>query len=732
MSILRLAVPSPLRRLFDYLPPEGCNIDELKPGVRVRAPFGNRDLIGILIEITETSDFDLNKLKPAKEILDTEPPLPQHLFKITRWAANYYQHPEGDAFQQSLPVLLRKGHPCEYQHEILWRKTASASLDQIKANATRQRELLSLLIEHPDGISEDAIRAEGGQTQNLKTLQAKGLAESFHREHPAHHVDMLHEAPLSLNKEQQECLKQINSDTNKFSVFLLEGVTGSGKTEVYLQTIEKILTEGKQALVLVPEIGLTPQTISRFKKRFNAPIVALHSNLTDRQRLDAWLQASEGVAKIIIGTRSAIFTPMASPGVIIIDEEHDTSFKQQDGFRYSARDIAVYRAKEEQIPIILGSATPSLESMHNAINGRFHWLKLTQRAGNSSPPKFQLLDIRQQNLYEGLSEQLTGSIKKHLEAGNQVLVFLNRRGYSPTLTCHDCGWISDCERCDAHMTLHRSPPRLHCHHCDHQQSIPATCPSCNSHQLKPVGAGTERTEQTLQQLFPDFPVIRVDRDSTQKKNAMHEIMHQVNTGKPCLLVGTQMLAKGHHFPKVTLVAILNADSGLFSSDFRGMERTAQLILQVAGRAGRSDQPGEVLMQTYHADHPTLLTLIENGYSAFAQEELHNRRIAALPPYTHYALMRAEAPHQGRAESFLGALRQQLEDDLLLPEHVHWIGPFPSNMEKRAGMHRAQLMIYGQNRKSLHHLLSNLCWYLEQNKEARKVRWSIDVDPADTF
>lgn len=732
MSILRLAVPSPLRRLFDYLPPEGVNIDELRPGVRVLAPFGNRDLIGILIEVSETSEFDPAKLKPAKQILDIEPPLPSHLFKITRWAAQYYQHPEGDAFQQSLPVLLRKGHACEYQHETLWRKSESASLDQLQTNATRQRELLGLLIEHPDGISEDAIRAEGGHMPALKILESKGLAESFHREHPHHTEDILHEAPLTLNHEQEKCMQQILSVKDEFSVCLLEGVTGSGKTEIYLQTIQQILKEGKQALVLVPEIGLTPQTISRFNRRFNVPTVALHSNLTDRQRLDAWLQAREGLAKIIIGTRSAIFTPLLNPGVIIIDEEHDTSFKQQDGFRYSARDIAIYRAKEEKIPIILGSATPSLESLHNAINGRFNWLKLTQRAGNSSPPDFQILDIRQQNLHEGLSETLLDKIKQNLNSGNQVLVFLNRRGYSPSLSCHDCGWIADCERCDAHMTLHQSPPRLHCHHCDHQHSIPERCPSCNSYQLRPVGAGTERTEQALQKLFPEFPVIRVDRDSTQRKNAMHEIMHKVNSGEPCLLVGTQMLAKGHHFPKVTLVAILNADSGLFSSDFRGMERTAQLILQVAGRAGRAEQPGQVLMQTYHADHPTLLTLVENGYTAFAQEELHNRRIAELPPYTHYALLRAEAPQQRRAESFLGALRQQLEDDLLLPEHVHWIGPFPSSMEKRAGMHRAQLMIYGKNRKSLHHLLSNLCWYLEQNKEARKVRWSIDVDPADTF
>lgn len=731
MTILRLAIPSPLRRLFDYHPPAGIETDQLTVGVRVRVPFGRRELIGILVELPSESDFDSSKLKSAIEILDSTPPLPLHLLKLARWAASYYQHPEGDALQQALPVLLRKGHPCEYQHEFLWKASEEASLSQLKANASRQKELLQLLIEHPSGISTDAIKAEGGQISALSILEEKGLAESFQRQHKQSSQEALHEASLTLNAEQKSCLEQVNQSSG-FAIHLLEGITGSGKTEVYLQAIEKVLLEGKQALLLVPEIGLTPQTVSRFRQRFNMPVVALHSNMSDRQRLDAWLQAREGVARIIIGTRSAIFTPLHKPGIIIIDEEHDPSFKQQDGFRYSARDLAVMRARDEKTPILLGSATPSLETLHNAIEGRYHWSKLTQRAGNSAPPEFRLLDIRQENLQDGLSGLLINEIKEHLESGTQVLIFLNRRGFAPTLTCHDCGWIADCTRCDAHMTLHQRPPHLHCHHCDKQSGIPHHCPECNSDQLQPVGVGTERSEQALQQLFPKFPVIRVDRDSTQRKNAMHEIMTQVHTGEPCILVGTQMLAKGHHFPKVTLVAIINADAGLFSADFRGMERTAQLILQVAGRAGRADHPGKVWMQTYHADHPTLQTLIEHGYSAFAQEELHHRKISQLPPFSHYALLRAETPHKGRAEAFLGALRQQLEEDMLLPHDVSWIGPFPSPMEKRAGMHRAQLMIYAQNRKSLHQLLANLCWYLEQNREARKVRWSIDVDPTDTF
>lgn len=731
MSILRLAIPSPLRRLFDYLPPEGVDTSTLKPGIRIQVPFGNRDLIGILVAVTEESSFDISKLKRVKQILDQVPPLPEHLLKMARWAASYYQHPEGDALQQAIPTLLRKGAACEYQHEQLWRATATLADTKIASNASRQQELKSLLLNHPMGISEDAIRAEGGNIPALKKMAEKGFAEQFQREHKHCDADPLHEAPLPLNTEQKTALAQV-AQHDHFQVHLLEGVTGSGKTEVYLQAIERIINQGKQALILVPEIGLTPQTVSRFKQRFNLPVVALHSNLSDRQRLDAWLQAREGEARIIIGTRSAIFTPMAKPGIIIIDEEHDASFKQQDGFRYSARDLAVYRARDEDTPIILGSATPSLETLHNAMEGRYNWLRLTQRAGNSKPPQFKLVDIRNQPLSDGLSTELIGAIRQHLENGTQALVFLNRRGFAPTLTCHDCGWIADCNRCDAHMTLHQRPPHLHCHHCDKQSGIPQRCPECNSDQLQPVGVGTERSEQALQRLFPDFPVIRVDRDSTQRKSAMQEIMNQVNSGDPCILVGTQMLAKGHHFPKVTLVAIINADSGLFSADFRGMERTAQLISQVSGRAGRADHPGTVLMQTYHADHPILQTLIQHGYNAFAHEELQIRKQALLPPFSHYALLRAETTMQSRAESFLAAIRQQLEDDMLLPQGVNWIGPFPSPMEKRAGMHRAQLMIYANNRKALHQLLSNLCWYMENNKEARKVRWSIDVDPADTF
>lgn len=735
MVVLRLALPTPMRRLFDYLPPAGIDCTSLKPGVRLRVPFGNRQLVGLLIEVSDHSEFPEHKLKAALELLDQTPPLPQHLFDLARWAASYYQHPIGDALAQALPVMLRKGNACEYLHEHLWRACEGVVPEDAGSRAKKQQALLALLIKHPHGISNDAIRAEGYKTEYLRPLEEKGLAERFihhpHRANAERTEDLLHEAPLTLNEQQQCALDEIN-DNSGFAPILLEGITGSGKTEIYLQAIERQLGMGKQALVLVPEIGLTPQTVTRFKQRFNVPVVALHSNMTDRQRLDAWLDAREGEARIIIGTRSAIFTPMQAPGIIIVDEEHDPSFKQQDGYRYSARDLAVFRAQKEDVAVVLGSATPSLETLHNAQQGRYQWMRVTQRAGNAKAPAFELLDTRNIPLQAGLSTPLVKRIRQTLERGTQALVFINRRGFSPALSCHDCGWIADCNRCDAHMTLHRSPPHLHCHHCDKQTPIPARCGSCGSDQLRPVGAGTERTEDTLQKLFPDVPVLRIDRDTTQRKDAMAQMMQQIHTGEPCILVGTQMLAKGHHFPKVTLVAILNADSGLFSADFRGMERTAQLILQVAGRAGRADHPGTVIMQTHHADHPTLQHLVQVGYYAFAQQELIQRQQAQLPPFTHYALVRAEANGNGRAEAFLRTIREQLESDILLPAGVRWLGPFPSPMEKRAGMHRAQLLVQGDNRRHLHQLLDSLTYYLELSKEARQVRWSIDVDPVDTF
>ena len=726
MTFLRIAIPSPVRRLFDYLPePKASLNNSYEPGLRVLVPFGNRQLVGLLISTSSETDVAVNKLKPIIKFLDQSPVLPQFMFELALWSAQYYQHPMGDALAQSLPVHLRKGHPCQRTHEYLLHTTEATA--DISAQAKKQKLIYDMINQHTLGISEDALKAEVGAIGALKPLIDKGFVELRHRPHIKKNTSQpLREPPKTLNDEQQHCVTTICQQQG-FNTFLLDGVTGSGKTEVYLQVIEHVLKQGLQALVLVPEIGLTPQTVSRFKARFNVDVVYIHSNLSDKQRFQAWLKARDGDAQIIIGTRSAIFTPLAEPGVIIIDEEHDQSFKQQEGYRYCARDLAIVRGNGENIPVILGSATPSLESLQNAQNKRYQYLTITRRAANAKPPSVELLDIKGAQLNTGLSNDLIAEIKQHLSNQTQVLIFLNRRGFAPSLTCQDCGWIAPCRRCDARLTLHQKPPHLHCHHCGSQKPVPASCEQCNSTQLSAQGAGTERVEQTLNHLFPDFPVWRIDRDSTSKKNAMQEIIDEINKNQPGILLGTQMLAKGHHFAKVSLVAILDADGGLFSTDFRGMERTAQLITQVCGRAGRENVMGKVIIQTLHPEHPLLQTLVHQGYKSFALDELKSRFDSSLPPFSHLAIIRAEASQPGRAEAFL-----QLAKQTLNPSNVTSFGPFPAPMEKKAGVFRSHLTLQSTNRPKLQQFLSQFCLQLEHHPLASKIRWSIDVDPYDMF
>nr|WP_232244955.1 primosomal protein N' [Pseudomonas citronellolis] len=733
---MRLALPSPLRRLFDYLPPRGLDPGRLQPGVRLRVPFGRREIVGVLVELADSSQVPEDKLRPALAVLDREPPLPAHLLELCRWTAQYYQHSLGDTLSWALPNLLRQGEPAEARVQRFWLAVPGARLDDPRlARAPRQRQALQTLQQHPHGVLHELLSQLGINKDSLDLLVEKGLATLESRRHvPAeHHGGWLAQAELPLNAEQRAACEAVRAGFGAFHSYLLAGVTGSGKTEVYLQLIHQVLEAGKQALVLIPEINLGPQTLSRFERRFNARIALLHSALTDRERLDAWLAARDGEADIVIGTRSALFTPLKNPGLIIIDEEHDASYKQQEGLRYHARDLALVRARLEKVPILLGSATPSLESLHNAASGRYGLLRLTQRAGGAQAPKFQRRDVKSLPLDAGLSMPLQRAIGETLGAGQQVLVYLNRRGFAPTLLCHDCGWISQCPRCDARMTLHQGSGELRCHHCDHRERPPRQCPKCGQLDLRPVGAGTERAEERLRILFPDYPVLRIDRDSTSRKHAMRDLFATINKGEPCILVGTQMLAKGHHFPRVTLVAILDADGGLFSADFRASERMAQQIVQVAGRAGRAEEPGRVLIQTHLADHPLLVQLTEQGYFAFADQALAERRAAGLPPFCHLALLRAEAHKPGQAEGFLEEACAEAERlQAQLGSDVELLGPVPAPMERRAGRFRAQLLLMSSARVPLHRLLS--CWLpiLESMPGGRQVRWSLDVDPIDLF
>lgn len=729
MNILEIALPTPLRRSFDYLAPAHINASDLQPGVRLKVPFGNQQLCGLLLSVKQQSSVPIAKLKPALTLIDNTPLVSATHLKLLRWAANYYQAAEGDALFTALPTLLRQGEAAELSGDTYYRLTTEGKglPEGALKRAKKQAELLTAL--QKNDLNRTDLNRLDISRATLKALLDKGLAEEFEQlPQPNTQLPLLGQTPLTLNDEQQNAFAQIEFD--RYNTYLLEGTTGSGKTEVYLQAIEKALNNGQQALVLIPEIGLTPQTIGRFARRFNTPMATLHSGLSDKDRLQAWLQAREGIARIIIGTRSAIFTPLPELGIIIIDEEHDPSFKQQDGFRYSARDLATVRAQRDQIPLLLGSATPALETLHNALEGRYQHLQLTQRAGGAKAPSLSAIDIRQQELQQGFAAETLEAIRDTIARGNQALVFINRRGYAPTLMCRDCGWQALCPNCDARMTVHQRPYHLHCHHCDHQRGVTQQCPDCLSPKIQALGQGTERSEEDLQQLFPDTPVLRIDRDTTRRKHAMADMLDIIHTGEPCILVGTQMLAKGHHFPDVTLVAIIDADGGIFSADFRGPERMGQLITQVAGRAGRAEKPGRVVVQSHCVDHPLLVTLLNYSFNHYAKMLLKERFIGHLPPYRYLALIKAESKFANSASKVLQQVRNFAEQIHASSPELNYLGPLPALMERRNDRYRYQLQINSSQRGPLQHVLSQLAQFLERSPEARKIRWAIDVDPQD--
>ena len=724
--VLRMAVPSPLYRDFDYLPPAGVDPAALAPGMRFILPFGRREVVGVLLETAAEAQVTEGKLRAAKRLLDAAPVIPADMLALARWAADYYRHPLGEVLQATLPVLLRQGRPAEASGSPVWRLSAAgrAADHTLLKRAPRQAALYRLLQERPDGVPGTELADE---TSALKALAKRSWAERFLQPDAAP-AATTHSTGATLNSAQADAAREITAALGGYTSFLLDGVTGSGKTEVYMAAIAAAVTHGTQALVLLPEINLTPQTLARFRARFGA-VAAFHSGLSEGERLATWLAARDGHAAVIVGTRSAAWLPLQRPGLFVVDEEHDASFKQQEGFRYSARDLAVVRAQRAQAPVVLGSATPSLESLHNAAQGRYRRLSLPERAGSARHPEMRLLDIRTRPLTAGLSDLMLDAVRRHLTADGQVLLFLNRRGYAPTFMCHDCGTPEQCKRCDARMTLH-GRGRLVCHHCGAERPAPARCGHCGSAAFGAFGQGTERIEEALAQLFPDAGVARVDRDSTRRKGSMERILDEVHAGTRRLLVGTQMLAKGHDFPNVTLVGVLDADQGLFSSDFRASERMAQLITQVAGRAGRAERPGEVLIQTHQPDHPLLRHLVREGYGSFAAAALAERKLASLPPYASLALLRAEAPGAEAPVAFLEAARELLARRLGARPELSLLGPAPAPMERRAGRYRAHLLLQASQRGPLQRMLAAVLPELGELKQARRVRWSVDVDPVN--
>ncbi|MGQ0698307.1 MAG: replication restart helicase PriA [Panacagrimonas sp.] len=636
----------------------------IAPGCRVQVPLGRRQVVGIALTApAPTSDISL-KCRPVTACLDTEPFLPTSILQLCTWAAAYYHHPIGEVFAAAIPANLRAARP-------------------IRSRAT----------------AAPAVSAPAGQAR----------------------------AP-NLTPEQVAVIDHLSRLPTGFNVSLIEGVTGSGKTEVYLRRVAAVLDAGDQALILTPEIGLTPQLVERFRARFGAATVGvLHSGLTARARRETWLATAAGDCRVLIGTRSAVFVPMPKLALIVIDEEHDASFKQQDGFHYSARDLAIRRAQQAGAAVILGSATPSLESLHNVQRGRYHGFHLRHRVQTRRLPQVKLVDCRGLKLQHGLAPALIEASQRHLDAFGQVLMFVNRRGYAPALLCHDCGWVAPCPHCDARLALHRARGQLICHHCGSQTHIPVRCGQCSGTTLIPVGQGTERLESALRERFPDVRLERFDSDRAGKAGEWERLLEDIRSGSIRVLVGTQMLAKGHDFPGLSLVGVVDADHALFSTDFRAIERMGQLLTQVSGRAGRGDLDGEVLVQTHQPDHPHLQRWLRDGYAGLAQSLLDERRRTSLPPYVHLALIRADSLDRDAPLAFLRTVAAQIDTG-----GIEVLGPSPAPMERRANRHRAQLLLRSRSRTRLQALLTRLVPEIDRLPGARKLRWSVDVDPADLY
>ena len=720
--ILRVALPVPLDQLFDYRAPPDTTA---APGCRVLVPFGRRDEVGLVVELADTSDLPPEKLKAASRVLDDTPLLNAELMATLHWAAHYYHHPLGEVLHAAVPVALRSPHalPAPISTALALTPSGEEALaDPKRRRGTRIDALLSALASGPLPTTHLDEEVPSWRAA-ARSASSRGWIERLSTTSVQRRAPVAGPPP---HEEQRAAVDAITA-ARGYAPFLLDGVTGSGKTEVYLTAIAACLARGKQALVLLPEIALTPQALRRFRERLGIEIAALHSGLGETERARAWLAIANGEADVVLGTRSAIFVPLPRPGIVIVDEEHDTSYKQQEGFRYHARDLAVLRAKALDVPVVLGSATPSLETLANVAAERYQSLRLSHRAGIAQPPALRVVDLRKQSLQHGLAPSTLDAIAACVARGEQALIFKNRRGYAPVLMCHDCGWSAQCPQCDRAMTLHRGGARLRCHHCGFTQAMPRACPTCGGLALHPLGQGTERLEEALTERFPDIPVVRVDRDTTRGRRARDALFDHLPTSGARILVGTQMLAKGHDLPHLTLVVVVGVDEGLHSIDFRASERLGQLVVQVAGRAGRAERPGNVILQTHDPQHPLLAVLLNGGYRALSATLLDERRAASLPPFAHFALLRAEAKESDRLDAFLAAAAGAARDT---PVTLH--GPMPAPMPRRAGVLRGQLLIESAERSLLQTFLDGWIDALRALPGSKALRWSIDVDPVDLY
>ncbi|WP_435628118.1 primosomal protein N' [Candidatus Ferrigenium straubiae] len=758
MPIVRIALDVPLPTLFDYTVAE-----EVAVGQRVTVPFGRRQMVGVVMEIAAASEMTLERIKPVRQVLHDSLPLSAALLDLLRFCSDYYRYPIGQTVLAALPTKLRSDKPVIGKPALSYRLTVSGmalDLESFPKRKVVQRRLLARLAEGPYHLAQlKSLSATAGA--QLKALVAEGWVESFARpvgpllnpppmpspqSSPAsgRGGERERQSPIPAGEEvnvkghifhgahtltgEQQCAVDAVSAAQGYACFLLHGVTGSGKTEVYVHLMHQVLQQGGQVLLLVPEINLTPQLENYFRSRFpDVNLISLHSGLNEGERLHNWQQAQSGAAQIVLGTRLAVFAELPNLALIIVDEEHDGSFKQQDGLRYSARDVAIFRANQKKIPIVLGSATPSLESYHNAQSGRYRMLRLTGRAlAEARLPAVRCVNINQTAMHHGVSENLLREIGQRIERREQSLLFINRRGYAPVLMCTGCGWLSGCKHCAGKMVLHLNDRRLRCHHCGYQVRVPHACPDCGNADLHPVGSGTQRVESVLQERFPEARILRVDRDSTRSKRAWQSMREQIHANEVDILVGTQMLAKGHDFPALTLVGVLNPDGALYSSDFRAAEKLFAQLAQVAGRAGRADKPGEVLIQTAFPDHPLFRALQAHDFEGWAAAQLAERQLAGFPPFIYQAMLRAE----GRSEAEVYAFLNQARAVAVSFRHaVEVFGVVPAALPRRASHTRAQLLVQGAKRKDLQQFLR--AWQpLLDELPMQKLRWSLDVDPLE--
>ena len=727
MNFVRVALDVPLWTLFDYQATDAVIGDV---GRRTLVPFGKKIVVGLILEFAHTTELPLRRVRSVLHILRDVPPLPAEILALLRFCSDYYHYPLGEVALSVLPTRLRRRQAFksqELRHYRLTDQGRNVDPASLPKRAIIKHGLLVRLRASTFGIDEVALRAPGhGTSAALKSMIAMGWVELTAEEAvaPAEAPRLLPGPALS--EEQQRAVDCIGEAPDHYVPWLLHGITGSGKTEVYLDLIAATLARGRQVLLLVPEINLTPQLEARLRERFpDTRLVAHHSGLNESERLHNWLAAQAGAAGIVVGTRLAVFTPLPRLGLILVDEEHDASFKQMDGLRYSARDIALLRAKSRKVPVVLGSATPSLETFHQACKDRYRMVRLKQRV-NAALPSIDCVSTRGERLIDGLSQTLLEAVRDTAKRSELSLIYINRRGYAPVLYCAGCGWISGCRRCAAKLVVHLNDTRMHCHHCGLQEKIPAACPQCGNQDLAPLGQGTQRVESALARIFPTARILRIDRDSTRRKNAWQEMRHRISEGAVDILVGTQMLAKGHDFPQLTLVGVINADGSLYSSDFRASERLFASLTQVAGRAGRAERPGRVLIQTEFPGHPLYQALCRHDYRGFAQEILNERKQADFPPFAYLAVLRAEAP---RLETALGFLKHAAARGLTLAENVTLYDPVPASMPRLAGLERAQLTVQSRSRTALQAFLKLWLVFLTE-KPPHQVRWALDVDPLE--